>query len=141
VPSLLTKRSIARNSEVGSTPPGRFSVSPMGVPEDTQNLRSIRGRIGAYESWARTGDRSARTWPGRKAALDRFEREVDPEGVLSQQERTKRAEWAHKAHMQRLALKSVAARQRRKLVCQTCGQPKEAAAPVCSECLNKLHEP
>lgn len=77
-------------------------------------MRSMRARIGAYESWARTEDRSARTWPARKAALDRFEREIDPDGLLSPQERAKRAEWARKAHMQRVALKSAAARQRRK---------------------------
>jgi hypothetical protein len=43
-----------------------------------------------------------------------FEREVDPEGKLSTQERAKRAEWAHKAYFQRLAMKSAAAHQRRK---------------------------
>ena len=74
-------------------------------------MRSLRGQIGAYESWAKTPDRAARTWPARKAALD--ELEVDPEGVLTPQQRAKRAEWARKAHIQRLALKSAAARQRR----------------------------
>jgi len=100
----------------------------------------MRGRIGAYESWARTPDRAARTWPARKAALERFEREVDPDGQLRPQERAKRAEWARKAHMQRLALKSAAARQRRKRTCQTCGQPKEPAAALCPKCLNKIRE-
>jgi hypothetical protein len=42
----------------------------------------MRGEIGAFHSWARTEDRVARTWPARKAAMDRFEREVDPEGKL-----------------------------------------------------------
>jgi rubrerythrin len=110
-------------------------------PDDTPQCRSMRGRIGAYESWARTDDRAARTWPARKAALDRFEREVDPDGVLTPEERAKRAEWARKAHMQRLALKSAAARQRRKLICQTCGKPKDAAAPLCPKCFNKIREP
>jgi hypothetical protein len=95
-------------------------------------MRSLRGRIGAYESWARTEDRAARTWPARKAALDRFEREVDPDGLLTPKERAKRAEWARKAHMQRLALKSAAARQRRKLICQTCGQPKDPRSATMS---------
>ena len=102
----------------------------------------MRARIGAYESWAKTPDRSARTWPARKAALDRFEREVNPDGVLSPQERAKRAEWARKAHMQRMAMKSAAAaRQRRKLICQTCGQPKEPSAPLCPKCLKQIREP
>jgi hypothetical protein len=39
--------------------------------------------------------------------MDKFEREVDPEGKLTIQERAKRAEWAHKAYMQRLALRIV----------------------------------
>jgi hypothetical protein len=112
----------------------------MPTPEKNTRLRSLRGRIGAYESWARTPDRAARTWPARKAALDRFERDVDPDGALTLQERAKRAEWARKAHMQRLALKSAAARQRRKLICDECGEPKEADAPTCSKCLSKLRE-
>ena len=41
-------------------------------------------------------------------------------------------------YYQRLAMKSAAARQRRNLICQTCGQPKEAEAPVCPRCLRKL---
>ena len=40
-----------------------------------------RGRIGAHVSWSRTIDRAARTEPGRKGFLARFEREVDPDGV------------------------------------------------------------
>jgi hypothetical protein len=50
--------------------------------------------------------------------------------LLTPQERAKRAQWARKAHMQRLAMKSAAARQRRKLICQTCGQPKDVSAPL-----------
>ena len=103
-------------------------------------MRSLRGRIGAYESWARTDDRAARTWPARKAALDRFEREVDPEGKLTIQERAKRAGWARKAYMQRLALKSAAAGQRRKRICQECGQPKEPDAAMCPKCLRRLRQ-
>jgi rubrerythrin len=69
------------------------------------------------------------------------ELEADPEGVLTPQQRAKRAEWARKAHMQRLALKSAAARQRRKLICERCGEPKHADAPMCPKCLNKIREP
>jgi hypothetical protein len=39
--------------------------------------------------------------------------EVDPEGKLTAQERAKRVEWAMKAHMQRMALKSAKARRRK----------------------------
>jgi hypothetical protein len=73
--------------------------------------RSIIASIGAHESWARTVDRTARTANGRRAALERFEREVDPDGTLAPAERTIRAEHLRKAHMQRLALKSVQARR------------------------------
>lgn len=83
----------------------------MAAADETEKMRSMRGRLSAYDSWARTEDRATRTWPGRKAALDRFDREVDPDGVLTPQERAKRAEWARKAHMQRMAMKSAAARR------------------------------
>ncbi|MDP7735126.1 hypothetical protein [Mycobacterium paragordonae] len=113
----------------------------MAAADDTAKGRIMRGRIGAYESWAKTPDRAARTRPARKAALERFEREVDPDGDLTPEERTKRAEWARKAHMQRMALKSAAVRQRHKPICQTCGQPKDAAAPLCPKWQNKIREP
>lgn len=75
--------------------------------------RSLRGQIAVHESWARTENRSARTAPARKAALDRFERMVDPDGELTPEERARRAEHARKAHFKRLALKSAKARRRR----------------------------
>lgn len=74
--------------------------------------RSIRGRIAAESRWAFEPDRTAATAPARAAFLDQFERAVDPEGVLSPEERSVRASHARKAHMYRLALKS--ARVRRK---------------------------
>lgn len=69
------------------------------------SLHEVYGRIGAHESWARTEDRSARTAPARAAAMERFEKQVDPDGVLPPRERAIRAEHARKAYMQRLALK------------------------------------
>ncbi|WP_204807771.1 hypothetical protein [Mycobacterium riyadhense] len=75
--------------------------------------RTLAAKIAAHESWARTENRSARTAPARKAALDRFEREVDPGGALPPVERAKRAEHARKAYFARLALKSAQARRRR----------------------------
>jgi hypothetical protein len=70
-------------------------------------------------SWSRTVDRTARTEPGRKGFLARFEREVDPEGVLPESERARRAEHARKAYMQKLALASAA--RRRKAAVQQVG--------------------
>lgn len=80
----------------------------------TETERRLRASIAAHTSWARTPDRSARTAPAREAALARFEREVDPDGVLLPQERARRAEHARKAYFQRLALKSARARRRAK---------------------------
>ncbi len=76
------------------------------------STRALIGSIGAHESWARTEDRTARTAPGRRAFLERFEREVDPDNVLTPAERARRAEHARKAYFQRLALKSAQARSR-----------------------------
>jgi len=44
--------------------------------------------------------------------LARFEREVDPDGVLPEVERLRRAEHARKAYMQKLALASAARRRK-----------------------------
>ncbi|MDE3205152.1 MAG: hypothetical protein KGQ66_13155 [Acidobacteriota bacterium] len=71
--------------------------------------------MGAHESWARTQDRSARTAAARQAFRDRFEREVDPEGVLSPAERSRRAEHARRAYYRRLAAASAKARAARKV--------------------------
>lgn len=76
--------------------------------------RSIRGQIAAHESWARTENRPARTRKAREKFESRFEREVDPSGVLSPDERAKRAANARQAYFARLALKSAKARRARK---------------------------
>jgi hypothetical protein len=54
------------------------------------------------------------TRAARAAFSDRFEREVDPDGVLDPAERARRADMARKAYFTRLALKSAQARRRRK---------------------------
>jgi len=70
--------------------------------------------MGAHASWARTADPKARTAAARKAALARFEREVDPTGVLDPADRARRAEHARRAYFAGLALKSAQARAERK---------------------------
>lgn len=83
-------------------------------PRDlTDEQRSLYARIGAHKSWANTTDRTARTQPARDAAMARFEKQVDPDGVLDPAERARRAEHARKAHMLELTAKSVAARRRK----------------------------
>lgn len=80
----------------------------------TPSERALRSQIGAYTSWANTPDRPARTESARRAFNDRFEREVDPEGVLTPAERAIRAEHARKAYFAQLALKSAKARRLRR---------------------------
>jgi hypothetical protein len=74
--------------------------------------RSLRARLAAHTSWANTADPAARTAAARAAALERFERQVDPDGVLTADERARRAAHARKAYFARLALKSTQARRR-----------------------------
>ncbi len=76
--------------------------------------RSLLARASAHTSWAHTKDRSARTAPARAAMDRRFEREVDPEGTLSEAERKRRAEYARRAYFARLAHASAKARKQRK---------------------------
>lgn len=71
-------------------------------------------QIGAESLWATCSDRAAHTAPARAAFEARFEREVDPEGVLPPQERAVRAAHARKAYFRRIALKSAQARAARK---------------------------
>ena len=71
-----------------------------------------RGRIGAYSLHA-THDPKETTKAAREAFMARFEREVDPDGTLSPEERARRAEAARKAYFAQLARKSAKARRRR----------------------------
>jgi hypothetical protein len=73
--------------------------------------KDINRQIAAEISWSRTTDRSARTRPAREAFLRRFEREVDPDGILPPDERHRRAEHAKRAYMLQLARRAVAARR------------------------------
>lgn len=81
----------------------------------THDDRVLQARIAVHTSWAQTPDRAARTAKARAALTSKFERQVDPDGVLPPKERARRAEHARKAHFARLALKSAKARRRRNL--------------------------
>ena len=89
--------------------------------------RSLIARLVAHESWANTADPSARTAPARRALLDRFERQVDPDGVPSPAERARRAGHARKAYFPRLALRSAQARRETPAVEDVDGGPKRPA--------------
>jgi hypothetical protein len=46
----------------------------------TPSERSLRARVAAHTRWAQTPDRAAATASARQVFLDRFDREVDPDG-------------------------------------------------------------
>ena len=74
--------------------------------------RGLRGRIGA-EVYAATHSQeeiNARMEKARAGKQARLEHAVDPDGVLPEAERQRRADALHKAEMARLALKSAQAR-------------------------------
>lgn len=75
--------------------------------------RALSARMAAHTRWAKTEDRIAATAPMRKAFIERFEREVDPDGKLDPAERAKRAENLRRAHFARLSLKAAQARRKR----------------------------
>lgn len=77
----------------------------------TPSERSLRATAAVHASWANTKDRTARTAPGTRALMARFERQVDPDGVLAPEERARRAEHARKSYFASLALKSARARR------------------------------
>jgi hypothetical protein len=78
---------------------------------------SQRGRIGAFRQQA-THDTCETTRKARESFLARFVDEVDPQRVLPEAERQRRAEAAKRAYMCALARKSAQARR------------KETAAPT-----------
>ena len=73
--------------------------------------RSRAGRLGALVQHSRH-DPLVTTAAARRAAEARFEREVDPDGVLPAEERARRAQYAKRAHVTRLAMASAAVRRR-----------------------------
>lgn len=80
------------------------------------HLRAAQNSINCYRSWQGLSpqQRSARTQPARQALEEKFEREVDPEGVLDPAERARRAAVAKRMYFRELALRSAKARARRK---------------------------
>ena len=73
-----------------------------------------RGRAAALKKWA-YADPEAGTRQARAGFLARFEKEVDPDGVLSDEERETRARRLLRAHMINLARQSRKARAERRL--------------------------
>ena len=76
----------------------------------TPSERTLRARLAAHTLHGKV-DSTKHTEPARKAFLDRFEREADPEGILPELERKRRAEQLKRAHFTRMALRSAQARR------------------------------
>lgn len=86
----------------------------MAGPSSDPNERALRARMAAHLLHAQVRDPTGHTASAREAFLSRFEREVDPDGVLEPAERFRRAEHAKKAYFLRLALASRKARAGKK---------------------------
>jgi hypothetical protein len=71
-----------------------------------------RARLGAFAQHAAYDTRET-TRAAREAFARRFERQVDPDGVLPAPERARRAEAAKRAYFQRMALRSAKARRKK----------------------------
>ena len=75
--------------------------------------RTERAKIAANARWGREIDRLAATKPGRDAAFQKLLHEADPEGILSEAERLKRAKNLQAEQMARIRLAASKARYRR----------------------------
>ena len=79
----------------------------------TPEQRALRARLAAYAMHARN-DAKETTAPARAAFDERFYREVDPDNVLSAEERERRANAARRAYFTRLAFESSRKRRQRR---------------------------
>jgi hypothetical protein len=79
----------------------------------SSSRRQSVARANANLRWAFCEDRSEATAAARQAFQDRFEYFVDPECLLSPQERAKRARNLRSAHFALMGLKSGEARRAR----------------------------
>lgn len=78
----------------------------------TAKQRSRRARVAAHASWAKSVDRQGRTAAATASFLARFEKQVDPLGVLEPEIRATMALHARRAYMLQLAERSAKARAR-----------------------------
>jgi hypothetical protein len=75
----------------------------------TRTQKSLRAKAAAHAMHAQG---RTNTGPATVAQLARFERQVDPDGMLPPEERARRADHALKSYMTGLALKASKARSR-----------------------------
>lgn len=82
------------------------------MPARNPDERSLVARIAAAERWGRTDDRVAATAPARAGLRAKFARIVDPDGTLPDDERERRIDSLHQAHMLRMSLAAKVSRAR-----------------------------
>lgn len=88
------------------------------VPSTRGSRGCLRWMLGPERGWepslstARYDTRQT-ALAARQAFARRFEREVDPDGLLPAPERARRAEAAKRAYFQRMALRSAKARRKK----------------------------
>ena len=73
-----------------------------------ENRRRKVAQVAALRRWARTGidERRANMAPAQAALAAKWEREVDPEGLLDPDERRRRADALKQAHYIEMSLRS-----------------------------------
>jgi hypothetical protein len=91
------------------------------------------GRIGGLVAWSRN-DPAVMVGPAHRGFKARFERLVDPAGVLDPAERTVRADRARRAYMLTLAERSAEARRKK-------AGPGRDSGPASSEARDAAAEP
>lgn len=72
----------------------------------------MRARVAALTRWTNE-DPADQMKAARAKFAERFEKEVDPQGLLPESERTRRAQAARRLYYQQLAYKSSVARSRK----------------------------
>lgn len=77
----------------------------------SESERKLRARIAAHTRWSKE-DPATASADARRRILERFDREVDPDGILPADERERRAAHARKAYFAKLALLSAQARKK-----------------------------
>lgn len=75
--------------------------------------RSMQASAAASTRWSRVSNRADELEPARRGLLDRFERQVDPNGEFTPEVRARMAASARNAFYKSLAVKSAAARRKR----------------------------
>lgn len=76
------------------------------------SVHATNGKIGAHTRWGRStrADREKQGAALAAGLMAKFEREADPDGVLSPEERAERAEHLRRAHLLKASRAATAAR-------------------------------